>query len=62
MNLWSPADGAGGHDFGAHGRFDELAHSSSVQSWVSRHHAAVVAAALAAAAAGVAVARGLRGV
>ena len=25
-NLWEPADGAGGHDFGAHGRFDDRSH------------------------------------
>ncbi|MFF7680353.1 SDR family oxidoreductase [Actinacidiphila glaucinigra] len=58
-NLWSPADGPEGHDFGAHGRFGGQAHSRSAQSWASRHHTAVGAAAVAAAAA-VAVARGLR--
>lgn len=26
VNLWQPADGAGGHDFGAHGRFDDRSH------------------------------------
>ncbi|MFC0221081.1 SDR family oxidoreductase, partial [Nocardioides zeicaulis] len=26
-NLWEPADGAGGHDFGAHGRFDDRSRS-----------------------------------
>ena len=26
VNLWEPADGAGGHDFGAHGRFDDRSH------------------------------------
>jgi NAD(P)-dependent dehydrogenase (short-subunit alcohol dehydrogenase family) len=25
-NLWEPADGSGGHDFGAHGAFDDRAH------------------------------------
>lgn len=25
-NLWEPADGAGGQDFGAHGRFDDRSH------------------------------------
>lgn len=41
VNLWSPADGPEGHDFGAHGRFGEQAHSRSAQSWASRHHTAV---------------------
>jgi NAD(P)-dependent dehydrogenase (short-subunit alcohol dehydrogenase family) len=26
VNLWEPVDGPGGHDFGAHGRFDDQAH------------------------------------
>ncbi|MET9879368.1 SDR family oxidoreductase [Actinacidiphila glaucinigra] len=60
VNLWSPADGPDGHDFGAHGRFGEQAHSRSAQSWLSRHRTAVGAATVAAAAA-VAVARGHRG-
>ncbi|WP_431963780.1 SDR family oxidoreductase [Actinacidiphila sp. bgisy160] len=60
VNLWSPADGSDGHDFGAHGRFGPQAHSRSAQSWASRHHAAVGAAAVAAAATAVAAARGLR--
>ncbi|AXI76760.1 SDR family oxidoreductase [Peterkaempfera bronchialis] len=38
VNLWEPADGPGGPDFGAHGRFDERAHSRSAQAWASRHH------------------------
>lgn len=36
-NLWEPADGAGGHDFGARGRFDDRAHSHSPQVWASQH-------------------------
>jgi hypothetical protein len=28
-NLWQPVDDAGGGDFGAHGRFDQQAHSHS---------------------------------
>ncbi len=36
-NLWSPADGPEGHDFGLRGAFTERAHSSSVQAAVSRH-------------------------
>ncbi|MFI7500021.1 SDR family oxidoreductase [Streptomyces sp. NPDC049687] len=34
-NLWSPADGPHGHDFGAHGRFDGEAASRSPQEWAS---------------------------
>jgi len=45
-NLWEPADGAGGHDHGAHGSFDDSAHARSVQLWGSRHHGAVAAAAM----------------
>jgi hypothetical protein len=37
-NLWEPADGPQGHDFGAHGRFDSQAHSHSLQQWASQHH------------------------
>lgn len=36
-NLWSPADGPHGRDFGAHGRFDEEAVADSPQDWVSRN-------------------------
>jgi NAD(P)-dependent dehydrogenase (short-subunit alcohol dehydrogenase family) len=54
-NLWAPADGPDGKDFGAHGAFDDRSHGNSVQLWASQHHgvvgacAAVGAAALAAA-------------
>src|SRR2546422_525321 len=34
-NLWRPADGMGGHDFGAHGRFDPRSHGRSYQLWAS---------------------------
>ncbi len=53
-NLWKPADGDDGHDFGAHGAFDDIAHPRSAQLWASQHHGVVgtVAAGLAAAAAG----------
>lgn len=37
-NLWEPADGVGGSDFGAHGAFDSHAHPRSVQVWASQHH------------------------
>ncbi len=55
VNLWEPADGADGHDFGAHGIFDATSKSRSSQLWASHHHdlfaalggtAAVAAAAL----------------
>ncbi len=36
-NLWEPADGADGHDYGAHGVFDGQAHSSSPELWASHH-------------------------
>jgi NAD(P)-dependent dehydrogenase (short-subunit alcohol dehydrogenase family) len=52
-NLWEPADGPEGHDFGAHGEFDAKAKSTSVQVLASQHHG-LVAAGLAAMAAGAA--------
>jgi NAD(P)-dependent dehydrogenase (short-subunit alcohol dehydrogenase family) len=36
-NLWHPRDGASGHDFGAHGEFDDRAHRSDPQLALSRH-------------------------
>ena len=36
-NLWEPADGADGRDYGAHGIFDDKAHSSAPQLWFSHH-------------------------
>jgi NAD(P)-dependent dehydrogenase (short-subunit alcohol dehydrogenase family) len=44
-NLWDPADGPDGHDYGAHGRFDDQAVSRSPQLWASRHHGIVGAVA-----------------
>lgn len=38
-NLWHPADGIGGRDYGAHGVFDARAHTRSGQLWASQHHA-----------------------
>jgi NAD(P)-dependent dehydrogenase (short-subunit alcohol dehydrogenase family) len=52
-NLWKPADAAPGDDFGAHGDFDQQAHTRSYQVWASEHHGLVGAAALTAAGAGV---------
>jgi NAD(P)-dependent dehydrogenase (short-subunit alcohol dehydrogenase family) len=40
-NLWEPADGEGGRDFGAHGLFDDQAHAHSPQAWASQHHGVV---------------------
>ena len=52
-NLWQPADGPDGHDFGAHGPFDDRAWSHSPQQWASQHRRGLVltAAGLAAGAA-----------
>ena len=49
-NLWEPADGRDGRDFGAHGVFDRQAHSESVQQVIAHHYprAAVVGGAMAA--------------
>jgi NAD(P)-dependent dehydrogenase (short-subunit alcohol dehydrogenase family) len=59
-NLWSPADGARGHDYGAHGRFDDRAHGHSLQGWASRHHGVATAAGVALLLGVAAVARTLR--
>jgi NAD(P)-dependent dehydrogenase (short-subunit alcohol dehydrogenase family) len=37
-NLWEPADGEDGRDYGAHGQFDDRAHAHSAQVWASQHH------------------------
>jgi NAD(P)-dependent dehydrogenase (short-subunit alcohol dehydrogenase family) len=53
-NLWEPADGPDGRDFGPHGIFDGRAKDSAPQLWASHHHgllAATVGSALAGAAA-----------
>jgi hypothetical protein len=44
VNLWEPADGADGRDFGAHGAFDATARHRDPQVWASHHHGAVGAA------------------
>ena len=53
VNLWEPADGADGRDFGAHGIFDDKSHERDPQLWASHHHGllVVVAAGVGAAAA-----------
>ncbi|MFF1719457.1 SDR family oxidoreductase [Streptomyces sviceus] len=61
-NLWAPADGPHGHDFGAHGRFDDEAVSKSPQDWFSRNRARMGVGLVAAVASGLGVvaASGLR--
>jgi NAD(P)-dependent dehydrogenase (short-subunit alcohol dehydrogenase family) len=59
-NLWEPADGERGHDFGAHGVFDRRAHTSDPQLWASQHHGLLATAAAAALAGGVGIAALLR--
>jgi len=44
-NLFSPADGASGHDFGAHGEFDAKSTTWDPQLWASRNHGALAAGA-----------------
>ena len=36
-NLIQPVDGVTGHDFGAHGIFDDRSHDRSAQLWLSQH-------------------------
>ncbi|MGA4791982.1 SDR family oxidoreductase [Nocardia sp. AB354] len=43
-NLWHPADGEQGRDFGAHGIFDARSTERSAQLWAGQHHGAVAAA------------------
>jgi NAD(P)-dependent dehydrogenase (short-subunit alcohol dehydrogenase family) len=43
VNLWEPADGPDGHDFGAEGRFSDRQWRWDAQIWASRHHGAVAA-------------------
>jgi NAD(P)-dependent dehydrogenase (short-subunit alcohol dehydrogenase family) len=54
-NLWEPADGGQGRDYGAHGVFDARATNRSIQLWASHHHGLITGAITAtlAAAAGV---------
>ena len=40
-NLWDPADGQGGRDYGAHGIFDGKSHDRDPQLWLSHHHKAM---------------------
>lgn len=43
-NLWEPADGPAGHDFGAHGAFDDKAHPRAPQLLASHHRGLVAVA------------------
>jgi NAD(P)-dependent dehydrogenase (short-subunit alcohol dehydrogenase family) len=40
-NLWAPADGSAGHDFGTHGIFDGSSHNRDPQLWASQHHGVI---------------------
>jgi NAD(P)-dependent dehydrogenase (short-subunit alcohol dehydrogenase family) len=42
-NLWAPADGRGGRDFGARGSYDSRTTDRSVQVWLSQHHGLLAA-------------------
>jgi NADP-dependent 3-hydroxy acid dehydrogenase YdfG len=44
-NLWEPADGQDGRDFGATGVFGDEAHERDPQLWASQHHGLLGAAA-----------------
>jgi NAD(P)-dependent dehydrogenase (short-subunit alcohol dehydrogenase family) len=59
-NLWEPADDARGHDFHAHGEFDEQAKSRSYQLWASQHHGVLGAIGLGGAALAALLARARR--
>ncbi|MFC0111264.1 SDR family oxidoreductase [Kibdelosporangium aridum] len=50
VNLWEPVDDRKGTDHGAHGDFDETAHSHSTQQWIARHPGLTAGAVLAVAA------------
>jgi NAD(P)-dependent dehydrogenase (short-subunit alcohol dehydrogenase family) len=43
-NLWDPADGTSGHDYGARGIFGDRSTDRSYQLWASHHHGAVAGA------------------
>jgi NAD(P)-dependent dehydrogenase (short-subunit alcohol dehydrogenase family) len=59
-NLWEPADGPDGHDYGAHGAFDGRALGSSPQQWVAHRYPQIGGAAAVATVATVAVALSMR--
>jgi NAD(P)-dependent dehydrogenase (short-subunit alcohol dehydrogenase family) len=45
VNLWEPADGPDGKDFGAQGIFDDKATNGRGQLWASHHHGVLAAGA-----------------
>lgn len=53
-NLWEPADGPQGHDYGAHGAFDGRAHPDSPQQWLAHRYPQLGGTAAATAAVGLA--------
>ena len=59
-NLWQPADGPRGHDYTAHGSFDDQAKPRSYQLWASQHHGVIGGALLGLAGAAAATAFGWR--
>jgi NAD(P)-dependent dehydrogenase (short-subunit alcohol dehydrogenase family) len=60
VDLWEPADGTDGHDFGAHGVFDNKSHQRDPQLWASHHHGLLGVSVAAAAAATLATRIGRR--
>jgi NAD(P)-dependent dehydrogenase (short-subunit alcohol dehydrogenase family) len=60
VNLWEPADGEDGRDFGAHGVFDNTSHEHDPQLWASHHHGLLAASLAGAAAATLATLLGRR--
>ncbi|WP_426592369.1 SDR family oxidoreductase [Cellulomonas sp. McL0617] len=50
VNLWSPADGPAGRDFGTHGIFDDRSTDRAPQLWASHHHGLLAAVGVLAAA------------
>lgn len=56
-NLWEPADGEDGHDFGSRGPFNARAHTRSPQQWGSQHRSSLLAAGAVGAVAAAVVAR-----
>lgn len=59
-NLWHPADGPGGRDFGPRGAFTDRSHQRDPQLWASQHHAVLATAGVSAAAAVLTAARARR--
>ncbi|MFC3574271.1 SDR family oxidoreductase [Streptomyces yaanensis] len=59
-NLWSPADGPHGHDYGAHGRFDAESLPGSSEEWLSRNRGRIGAGLLVGLVGGGAAVSGLR--